>query len=92
MQVTLAVDMARAYGRTKPGTAKFSDTALLIGSCSPEAHEGKTKSWREVVSELTGRCSNAHANGGTHAGGAALSGAVDPIRIPVVATEHPLGQ
>ena len=56
------------------------------------AHEGKKKSWREVVSKLTGRCSNAHANGGTHAGGAALSGAVDPIRIPVVATEHPLGQ
>ena len=56
------------------------------------AHEGKKKSWREVVSKLTGRCSNAHANGSTHAGGAALSGAVDPIRIPVVATEHPLGQ
>ena len=56
------------------------------------AHEGKTKSWRQVVSKLTGRCSNAHANGGTHAGGAALSGAVDPIRIPVVAIEHPLGQ
>ena len=56
------------------------------------AHEGKKKSWREVVSKLTGRCSNAHANGVTHAGGAALSGAVDPIRIPAVAIEHPLGQ
>ena len=50
------------------------------------------QSFRKTVSKLTGRCSNAHANGGTHAGGAALSGAVDPIRIPVVATEHPLGQ
>ena len=55
-------------------------------------HEGKTKSWREVVSKLTGRCNNAHANGGTHASGAALSGAVDPTRIPAVAAEHPLGQ
>ena len=50
------------------------------------------KSLWEVASILLGRYSYAHADGGTHAGGVALSGAVDLIRIPVVAIEHPLGQ
>ena len=82
LEPSTAYQRLRHAPLTKPAKRREvieRDVSILTGldswqcwSLARVAHEGKTKSWREVVSKLTGRCSNAHANGGTHAGGAAL--------------------
>ena len=78
--------------RRRPQTQATASSGTLGPAQLAAPLNGKKKSWREAVSKLTGRGSNAHANGSTHADGYALSGAVDPIQIPPVATDHHPGQ